>query len=411
MITISEARSRVLQQASTSRPIERPLLESIGCVLSAAVASDIDSPPHDKSLMDGFAVRSADGITAGVELEVLQRVTAGELPSVALRPGTAVQIMTGAPLPEGADAVVIVEQTESDRETLPGRVRITADRVQAGQNIMRRGAAIERGEVVLPAGHEVRAVDIGLLAEAGCCQLPVFAPPRAAVLATGNELVPAHQPPAAGMLRNSNGPLLCALAAQSQADVTDLGIAPDRLLALREAVERGLQHDVLVVSGGVSAGVLDLVPQVLAQLGVEQIFHKVKLKPGKPMWFGRSSSATRSCLVFGLPGNPVGSLVCFELFVAPVLRKIAGHQRVVCEPISGRLATDHQHRSDRPTYHPARAERTNEGGLQVTPIRWSGSSDQFALAQANCLMLLPARSCQLQCGEPVRIVPLGGRPL
>ena len=194
--------------------------------------------------------------------------------------------MTGAPLPAGADAVVMVEQTHLMDGSTPVRVRMEADQVHRGQHIMRRGASVLRGATVLEPGRVLRPVDVGLLCEVGCAEVSVRRPPRVAVLATGNELVPPQRRPAAGEIRNSNGPMLCALARSERGQVVDLGIARDEIAALRPAIEQGLACDVLVLSGGVSAGVLDLVPRVLEQLGVERVFHQVHLKPGKPLWFG-----------------------------------------------------------------------------------------------------------------------------
>jgi molybdopterin molybdotransferase len=402
VISIAEARSLILQQAWRGGATRRPLLASLGLVLAEDVISDIDSPPHDKSLVDGFAVRCADVPGPGVELEVTQRVTAGEVPQQALRPGTAAQIMTGAPLPAGAEAVVMVEQTSQVRT---GWVRIDVGNITLGQHIMRRGAALTRGRTILTAGRTVRAVDVGLMAEAGCCEVPVVRPPSVAVLATGNELVDARETPQAGMIRNSNGPLLCALASRLKAEVQDLGIAADQPHSLPDAIQLGLQHDVLILSGGVSAGVLDLVPAALEQLGVERVFHKVRLKPGKPLWFGLYERDDRKCLVFGLPGNPVGSLVCFVLFVAPPLRRLAGRAPLIQESRRAELAVGFQHTSDRPTYHPALAQRRHDT-LVVTPIAWQGSSDQSAIAQANCLALFPAGVVALNAGEIVEVVIL-----
>ncbi len=403
MISIAEARSSILQRAWTNPRVRHPLAQSPGLVLAADVISDIDSPPYDKSLVDGFAVCSSDNITAGTELEVVARVTAGAVPQTPVRPGTTVQVMTGAPVPDGADAVVMVEQTSDDAVARANGIRIDAECVVAGQNMMQRGAALTQGTVVLPRGHVVRAVDVGLLAEVGCCEVPVIRPPRVAVVSTGNELIDARRTPDAGMIRNSNGPLLGALAGALHARVSNLGIVRDQLDLLRQAIGKGLQHDLLVLSGGVSAGVLDLVPQVLQQLGVEQVFHKVRLRPGKPMWFGQYHHEDHRCLVFGLPGNPVGSLVCFELFVAPVLRKLCGLEPLVVPPQGARLAVAHYHQSDRPTYHPSRIERQLDSHWEVTPLSWQGSADQRAIAQANGLVFFPPGARQFAVGESVEV--------
>ena len=403
MISIDEARSRILARTWKNAPVSLPVTEAVGLVLAQPASSDIDSPPHDKALMDGYAVLAADVPRRGVELEVGERIVAGQVPTQSLRLGTAAQIMTGAPLPAGADAVVMVEQTHLVDGATPVRVRIDADQVRCGQHIMRRGASVQCGATVLEPGRMVRPVDVGLLCEVGCAAVSVRRRPRVAVLATGNELVPPQRRPAAGEIRNSNGPMLCALARSERSEVVDLGIARDEIDALRPAVAQGLACDVLVLSGGVSAGVLDLVPGVLEQLGVERVFHKVQVKPGKPLWFGVYEADQRKALVFGLPGNPVGSFVCFGLFVVPALRQMLGRADVVTEPRIARLTHDHRHLSDRPTYFPAYVTRTAQDALMVTPLAWEGSADQRALGAANCLALFPPGERTFVAGATVAI--------
>ncbi len=215
MISISAAQARVLERTWTNPPALVELPDAPGLVLAEDVPSDLDSPPHDKSLVDGFAIRASDVAAKDAELEVIGRITAGELPQRPVRPATAVQIMTGAPIPAGADAVVMLEETTLDQPASPRRVRIRGGTVSVGQNIMRRGASLQTGQSVLPAGHVLRSADVGLLAEVGCCRVPVVRPPTLAVLATGNELVDAQRKPGPGLIRNSNGPLLCAWPAHN----------------------------------------------------------------------------------------------------------------------------------------------------------------------------------------------------
>jgi molybdopterin molybdotransferase len=225
------------------------------------------------------------------------------------------------------------------------------------------------------------------------------------VVATGNELVPAERVPGAAQIRNSNGPMMAAAAASAGASATDLGIARDEPQALRAAIESGLAHDVLLLSGGVSAGVLDLVPGVLKELGVEQVFHKVRIKPGKPLWFGVARREGRGVLVFGLPGNPVSTLVCFELFVRPALLKIAGRQPFLPRFRRARLTAACKQQAERPIYHPAvLAEQGGE--WQVTPLDWRGSGDLRTLVEANALVLLPAVERVAQPGETAEVLEL-----
>lgn len=403
MIQVSEAVARILEQTPARVVRQVPLSLALGCVLAEDVVSQTDSPPYDKALMDGYAVRAADFSSGIAELEVLEQVVAGSTPSCPVVPGTATNIMTGAPLPAGADAVVMVERSE--RLGSNGRrelVRLQDPRLVAGQNILRRGASMHSGERVLAAGTRLRPSEIGLLAEIGVTDPLVYPRPRVAILSTGNELVPANQTPGAGQIRNSNGPMLAAFVQQRGGLPVELGIARDDHQELTRLMQQGLKADLLVLSGGVSAGVLDLVPQVLGQLGVQQVFHQVHLKPGKPVWFGVLPGAPQTKLVFALPGNPVSSLVCFELFVAPALARLMGRTRGELTRCSRPLAAPHRQTTGRPTYHPARLRQT-ERGEQVEILAWQGSADLRCLAEANCLAYFPADQAEFHAGQLVEV--------
>jgi molybdopterin molybdotransferase len=333
-------------------------------------------------------------------------VVAGALPSQAVKPGTAIRIMTGAPIPTGADAVVMIEKTQLIPGQGPlGNVEIIAP-ARPGQNILSRASAARCGDLVLRAGQRIRAIEVGVLSEVGRTSIQVTPRPQVAILSTGNEIVPPQQKPGGGQIRNSNGPMLAAATRLVGANVVDLGIARDDAAELRSLIARGLQCDVLVLSGGVSAGVLDLVPPVLAKLGVEQVFHKIRLKPGKPLWFGVRDGAKRS-LVFGLPGNPVSSLVCFELFVKPAIARLAGQTAPATRRVQAALVIPFKHQGDRPTYHPATLRWTDRGP-EVEPLRWQGSADLFTLARANALAHFPAGDYQLVVGEKVETLELPG---
>jgi molybdopterin molybdotransferase len=391
MITVEEALERVLARARP-RPAETiPVADALGLVLAEEVTSDVDSPPHDKSIVDGYAVVAADLAAGEARLEVLEEVVAGAVPTRQVAPGQATRLMTGAPLPPGADAVVMVENAQVLPRPDGGveRVLLRASQVRPGQNIMRRGTSLRRGQAVLGPGHLLRAVEIGLLCEVGRVEVQAVPRSTVAVLPTGNELVPPVDLPAAGQIRNSNGPMLLAAARRVGAEPVDLGVGRDDPGELRRLIQQGLAADVLVLSGGVSAGVLDLVPRVLAELGVEQVFHKVRLKPGKPLWFGVASVQGLDKLVFGLPGNPVSSLVCFELFVRPAIERLAGRQKLGQKRTTARLATSHVHRGERPTYHPARLKPGPDGD-EVEPLAWHGSADLLGLAEADALVCFPA---------------------
>lgn len=415
MITVREALEAVLAVAHPLSACDVPLEAALGRCLAEQVTSDVDSPPHDKALVDGYAVVSSDFALSGAptetprELEVLEEVVAGAVPTRPVGPGAATRIMTGAPIPPGADAVVMVEDSELISTQ---RVRVRTPAVKPSQNILPRAVAMKRGDIVLTAGagespRWLRPADIGLLAEVGRETVRVIRQPQAAILSTGNELVQAGQTPGPGQIRNSNSPMLVAQVQSAGAAPRNLGIARDERDELRRLISAGLTADVLILSGGVSAGVLDLVPGVLAELGVRQVFHKVNLKPGKPLWFGvreDGDHVARSTLVFGLPGNPVSSLVCFELFVRPALRRLAGEDVTTLATTTARLTREFTHRGNRPTYHPARLVAGE--APTVTPVAWQGSADLRALAEANALIHFAAEDRLFPAGQEVEVLLL-----
>ncbi len=357
-----------------TEPVEVDVQRAVSMVLASPVNSDVDVPPYRKALMDGYAVH-ADDVEPGRTLPVADRIYAGDLPSTPLQRGTAVRIMTGAPLPRDADAVVPVEQTDG------GEQMVTfSDAVAAGANLMDTGYCIARGETIMPAGRTIEAHQVGLLCEVGASQVRVVRPPRVAVLATGDELVSPTELPGPGQIRNTNAPLLAALAERDGAHATQLGVASDQAEELGARIQRGLQHDVLILSGGVSAGERDLVPSALAATGVQQVFHGVRLKPGKPVWFGWRGGS-HATLVFGLPGNPMSSLVCYELFVRRVVDRLCG--RGVVDRWEERVvAADFAYRGSRRTFHPARLV----GRDQVRLLPWKGSVDQRVLTETDALV-------------------------
>ena len=238
----------------------RPILESVGHLLAEGILADVNSPPHDKSVMDGFAVRSADVAAGMKKLEVAQTIIAGGWPSAALEPGQAARIMTGAPIPEGADAVVMVELTETESTPAGEFVKLKIDSLEPEKHVLRTGVNFSKNQKVFAQGHQIRATDIGLLAEVGAAMVSTASEPSVAVLPTGNELVSCDQLPGRGQIRNSNGPMLTAMAQSIGLDVNQLGVGRDDAQQLRELIESGLESDLLLLSGGVSAGTMDLVP-------------------------------------------------------------------------------------------------------------------------------------------------------
>ncbi len=373
-----------------------PLLR--GLVLAEAVTSDIDSPPYTKALMDGYAVQALACAAGSCMLRVIEEIAAGKMPTKRVGPGETARIMTGAPIPEGADAVVPIERTEA----------ISADEVRilvaakAGQHILARGAEMKAGEVVLQPGSILGPQEFGILASVGRTSARVYLNPRVAILSTGDEIVEPSRLPGPGQIRNSNSPMLAAQVDRARGIAEIIGIARDNRNSLHDMIGRGLaNYDVLILSGGVSAGKFDLVPGVLKELGVVAHFHKIALKPGKPLFFGTKENK----LVFGLPGNPVSSFVCFELFIRPALRKLMGHSDCRSKQTRLPIAVDFRTDNDRPTYWPARVH-WNKDGPRVHALPWFGSADLRALHTCDALIAIPPGAHQYPAGASADVILL-----
>lgn len=412
MIEISAALEQIREQVRPLSTENVDLSLAVGRRIAAAIVADVDSPPHDKSLMDGYAVMAADWSDEGgtrptvATWKIVETIPAGTVPKQTVVSGTCARIMTGAPLPPGADAVIMSELAQPDLDR--GLVSFAVERLSVGQHVMRRGQSMRVGDPLFLPGHRVRPVDVGVLAEVGAANLAVRPLPSVAVLATGDELVAMHQRPAASQIRNSNGPMVMELAKPFAAHVQDLGIARDEPNDLRQKIERGLQEDVLILTGGVSEGLVDLVPRTLQGLGVQPVFHKVSIKPGKPIWFGiwDGGADRKRRYVFGLPGNPVSSLVCFQIFVQPCLEQLSGGAGGHPPMLLATLTSDHQVRGPRPTYWPAVTIETGTVERCVRALTWHGSSDLRCLAEADTLIYFPPRETPYRQGEQVATLAL-----
>jgi len=402
MLSVADALARIAETVKPLPITSQPIMQTLGRVLAADIVADLDSPPFDKALMDGFAVQAASVQTSPCELIVIEEVTAGRVPQRSLGAGQATRIMTGAMLPIGADAVVKIEDCQ-----LMGangeRVLISTSKVRPEQNILRRGTSMRAGQRVMSAGRLLRAQELAALAEMGQPCVTVRPRPRVTVLATGDELVPIEQTPGPGQIRNSNETMLAAQIIQAGCEAVPLGVARDERSHLHEKIAEGLNGDLLLLSGGVSAGKLDLVPSELEHAGVQQVFHKINMKPGKPLWFGMLKRAERPCFVFGLPGNPVSSMVCFELFVRTAIRKLTGESRLLPEPQMARLTHSHHHKDDRETYFPA-ALGTENGSLAVRLMNWHGSSDLQSTVNANAMVVFPPVPSDYAAGALVPVM-------
>jgi molybdopterin molybdotransferase len=382
-----------------------PLESALGLSLIEQVVADIDLPPFDKSIVDGYAIRSADVARGTTKLLVVEEVLAGMTPSRTLGTGEASAIMTGAPMPKGADAIVMFERVERPEKDIV----VVHGPILPGHNRMPRGREMRAGDIVVPAGAVLDSAKLGVLASVGASEALVQPRPIVAIASTGDEIVPCDQKPGPGQIRNSNTPLLAGLVQEHGAIPRPLPIIPDRLDSLIDAFSRALDGpepaDVLLVSGGVSAGQRDLVPNAFARLGIEEVFHKVKVKPGKPIWFGARSSreGVPPTLVFGLPGNPVSGLVCFLLFVRPALEILSGHRSASPHSMpTFPLAAPVQHRDDRDNYRPARfTAPSDDPGSTIEVLPSVGSSDLRAVASADGFAIFPAGERTYNAGDPV----------
>ncbi len=407
MISVDEARWIVLEQTSPLPPRVVDLNLALGCVLAEPIVSDLDLPPFDKALMDGFALRSEDFQGDGpYRFAIGEVIVAGAVPTRPLRSGEAAVIMTGAPLPPGADCVVPHERTHRSGE----EQIILTDRLRPGSSTLLRAREMRRGETLFEPGTVLDAVKLGVLASVGQARVAVVRRPKVHILPTGDELVPVDRIPGPGQIRETNSTILDALA-QFHGHSRAFPVAPDTPQGLRNSLLFALEEgpDVLLVCGGVSAGQKDLVPGSLRDLGFESMFHQIRLKPGKPLLFARPSPDCSGSgpLVFGLPGNPVSGIVGFLLLVRPVLRKMAGHDVPLQEPsIEVELGSDFSHRGDRPTYHPAKLDLPSNHKPRARPLEWAGSADLRTVSLSDGFIAFPAGDRTYREGDTLPFLAL-----
>lgn len=409
IVTFEQARSIVERHAaefSANATESISLLDSAGRVLAEPVTADRDLPPFPRATRDGYAVRSADLNDIPALLRVAGEIKAGpaSMPE-ALRPGQAFSIMTGAPVPPGADGVVMVEYTAQDVDT----VEISRG-VSSGENVVPQGAEARRGQVLLERGTRLNEAAIALAASVGAAELRVFKRPRIAVLTTGDEIVDVNATPGRTQIRNSNTYSLAAQITKAGAEPVLLPIAPDEPKRLRELIEQGLQYDLLIMTGGVSMGRYDLVEQVLAELKAEFFFTGAKIQPGKPVVFGRVGSAESGVSAvkdqkyfFGLPGNPISTMVTFELFARAIVEALAGMRSRPLQFTHARAKAEVKVKPGLKRFLPAQLTGAHEN-TEVELVPWQGSGDLAAQAKSNCYLVVPEDCERIAQGEWVAVM-------
>lgn len=401
VLSFSDAYEAVLQFAgSISAPEAEsvPLLKSLGRVLAQPIKADRDFPPFPRATRDGYAVRSTDLGTVPARLRVVGQVKAGSSFEQEVKPGETVEIMTGAAVPAGADAVVMVEYTSAT-----GNQAEIQRAVSAGENVVAEGAEARAAQELLPAGTRISPAQIALAAAVGKTELMVFRKPEVAILSTGDELVEVGETPGPHQIRNSNTYSLSAQVTAAGGEARRLAIAPDEEQKLAALLDEGLRADMLLLSGGVSMGKFDLVEQALLSRGAEFRFTGAQIQPGKPVVFGTVTNEQRVVPVFGLPGNPVSVMVTFDLFVRPVLEALCGSQPRRLASALARLARDFRTKTGLTRFLPAMLS----GGLYdpvVEVVPWQGSGDLLAAARANCYLVVPPQQDFIAAGEMVSIL-------
>jgi molybdopterin molybdotransferase len=421
VLSFEEARRMVEDHASHLSPGAHEtvdLLHAAGRILAEPIRADRDIPPFPRSTRDGYAVRSADLAQLPGKLTVMGEIKAGPQPANALselNPGEAFSIMTGAPVPRGADAVVMVEYTSLQNEL----VTITKG-IVAGENIVAQGAEARSASLVLNPGTQLNEATIALAASVGKFRLQVFARPRVAVLTTGDEIVDVNvnvndAKIGPTQIRNSNSYSLAAQIQEAGGEPVLLPIAPDEPRRLRELIEQGLQADLLLMTGGVSMGRYDLVEQVLAQIGAEFFFTGAKIQPGRPVVFGRvpcsasnpvragASAPPRHKYFFGLPGNPVSTMVTFELFARPLLEALAGMPARPLPFLHTRLKSEIRTKPGLTRFLPAILSGQYDNS-QAELVPWQGSGDITARTRSNCLLVIPPDCEHILAGEWVAVL-------
>ncbi|HUC54171.1 MAG TPA: gephyrin-like molybdotransferase Glp [Candidatus Cybelea sp.] len=397
MLSYEQARQKIIEQVGKNRGPRATTLVSVwdalGLVLSQEVKTDREYPPFDRSTRDGYAVRAKEAVP-GAKLKCVGEIKAGDTVRDELAAGTCLQIMTGAAVPKRADAVVMIEHTSREGDV----VRFERE-AQQSQNIVARGSEAAAAQTILRPGLRLGYAELALAAQVGAVPFECAKRPRVAILSTGDEVVLVDETPGPFQIRNSNSVSLSAQVRIAGGEPIVLGNAADRIEDLGNKIDRGLKEDMLVLSGGVSMGKYDLVENVLKAMGAEFFFDAVAIRPGKPAVFGICQGKP----VFGLPGNPVSTMVTFELFVAPAIDLLSGAEARALPLVEARLAEAMKEKTGLTHFLPARVEWRG-ASPEVKALKWQGSGDIAALARANCFLVVPADREKIAVGESVSIL-------
>ncbi len=397
MISIDEALKMILENTSVLEAETVSVHKALGRTLAQNVEADRPLPPYDRVAMDGYAVKSSDFTSNTAKLKHAGDIAAGSDFNQELQSGEAFKIMTGAPCPTGADAVVMIEHCQKDGDWVTMHEELMAP----GLNIAPRGEDAPRGKLLIPEGTILNTAGIAICASVGLTNILVYRKPKISVMSTGTEIIPADQTPLPHQIRDCNSFSSRSLSKVLGIEAKFLGIGEDDKTVQSSMIKEGLQDDILILSGGVSMGDYDYIPGLLAACGVKKIFHSIKMKPGKPVWFGKSDNGT---YVFGLPGNPVSVQVSFKLLVETLIQKLSGNKSPEPEFLALELASPIKIRTPRENFVPGRFE-FKSGKTVLTQVQLQGSGDFSNLVTSHGLIRCPIGVGEVEKGTLVRFIP------
>lgn len=399
MISVDEALS-IVQNAAVPLPPQAIAVEdALHYTLAQDIVADRPFPPYNRVAMDGYAVKSSDFSDTFARLKVVNKVGAGENFTGELLAGAAIKIMTGAPCPKGADAVVKVENSEEDGDF----IKLSEPDIRPGLNLAKKGEDTPAGKILLTKGTQLSAASIAVCASTGHAAVQVYPKPTLRVISTGTEIVSPAESPLDHQIRDCNSYSVRSLSQGLGVKAEFLGIGKDDKTVLSDLIQKGLEADILILSGGVSMGEFDYIPELLAKAGVKQLIHKICVKPGKPVWFGKTDDGT---YVFGLPGNPVSVQVAFKLFAETLIKKLSGSPSPAPSFLQLPLAEKITNRNGREYYIPARFD-IKDGRTVISPVHIKGSGDFSNLAQSQGLICCPIDAISIEAGSIINFLPWG----